>query len=67
MTTYKLEVLEPPNETLRHRREFEAPSDEDAIKWADNFYDSIAGAVPLDRYVLYDGERVVRERVVAKP
>jgi hypothetical protein len=65
VTLYKLEVLEPPDERLRHRREFQAEDDEAAIKWADDFCDGVAADpnVRLDRYVLYDGSRVVEERV----
>jgi hypothetical protein len=32
MQTYRLEVFEPPDERLRHRREFEAPNDAEACK-----------------------------------
>ncbi len=65
MPRYKLEVFEPPNEQLRHRREIQASDDKEAIRLAGEFYDSIAADpnVRLDRYVLYDGDRVVHERV----
>jgi hypothetical protein len=62
MPLYKLEVFEPP-ERLRHRREIQASDEAEAIKRANEFYDSIANDVTLDRYVLYDGDRVVHERV----
>lgn len=62
MPLYKLEVFEPP-ERLRHRREIQAPDDEEAIRHANEFYDNIANDVMLGRYVLYDGDRVVHERV----
>lgn len=65
MPSYRLDVLEPPNERLRHRREFVAPNDREAVEFADKFYDDLLSDtnVKLDRYVLYEGERVVRERV----
>jgi hypothetical protein len=64
MRSYKLEVLEVPDERLRHRRDIRASDDAEAIRLADEFYDSLAtdAEVRLDRYVLYDGERVVHER-----
>ena len=64
MAMYRLEVLEPPDERLRHRREFDAPDDAKAIKHANEFYGQVAeGGVTLDRYVLYEGDRVVHEYV----
>lgn len=68
MPSYRLDVLEPPDERRRHRRDFVAPNDEEAIRFADDFYDNLAADknVRLDRYVLYEGDRVVRERIGGK-
>lgn len=68
MPEYKLDVLEPPDEQLRHRRIIQAADDDEAIRRADEFYDGIAADphVALDRYVLYQGERIVRERIGTK-
>ena len=66
MATYRLEVLEPPYERLRHRREFQSPSDVEAIRRADELYRQFAEGVVLDRYVLYEGSRVVHEYVTPK-
>lgn len=65
MPTYKLEVFEPPHERLLHRRRVQASDDEEAVRLADEFYDGLAADpnVRLDRYVLYEGDRVVCERV----
>jgi len=66
MPTYKLEIFEPPDERLKHRREFDAANDEAAIKWADEFWNNLVADpnIKLDRYVLYEHERkrIVRER-----
>jgi hypothetical protein len=64
VSIYKLEVLLPPDERLGFRREIPASDDAEAIARADEFYDGLAADpnVMLDRYVLYDGQRVVRER-----
>jgi hypothetical protein len=66
MPTYRLEVLEPPDERLRHRREFEAPDDAEAVEYANKRYRQFAKGVLLDRYVLYEGDRVVHEHVDKK-
>lgn len=55
-----------PGERLRHRREVQKPDDEQAIAWATNFYNDIATDVRLERFVLYDGKRVVLEHVGPK-
>lgn len=66
MALYRLDVLEPPDEKLRHRRKFEAVNDSEAIRRADELYDEFAVGAMLDRYVLYVGGRVVHERVDRK-
>ncbi|RUV91409.1 MULTISPECIES: hypothetical protein [unclassified Mesorhizobium] len=66
MTQYRLEILEPPDERLRHRRKFEAPDDKEAIKRAHELYSRFRVGVTLDRYVLYDGDRVVDEYIESK-
>lgn len=65
MARYRLDVLEP-NERLRHRREFEAPNDTEAIEHADELYRQFAEGESLDRYVLYESDRVVHEHVEGK-
>ena len=74
MATYRLEVLARqvlarPDERLLHRPEFQAPNDAEAIERADRrwreyvaFYEHAEG-VTLERYVLYQADRVVREYV----
>ncbi len=66
MTLYRLYVFEPPDERVRHRREFEAVDDTEAVRCADELYDEFAVGATLDRYVLYEGDRVVHERVERK-
>ena len=68
MPLYRLDVLQPPDERLRHRREIQATDDAEAISRANEFYDSLAADpnIRLDRYVLYEGKRVVRERIGRK-
>jgi hypothetical protein len=55
MPEYKLEVLEPTDERLLHRRIIQAADDDEAIRRADEFYDGVAADpdVVLGRYVLY--------------
>jgi hypothetical protein len=77
MAEYRLEVLARqvlarPEERPLHRPEFQAPNDAEAIERADRrwreyvaFYEDADG-VSLDRYVLYQGDRVVREHVKRK-
>ena len=64
MPLYRLEVFLPPGETLGFRRFPVEASDEKAIKWADDFCRRLTEDpnVKLARYVLYEDERVVRER-----
>jgi hypothetical protein len=67
MARYRLEILEP-DEQLRHRRKFPASDDAEAIKQADELWRQVAeGGGTLDRYVLYEGDRVVHEHVAPKP
>ncbi|TIO74440.1 MAG: hypothetical protein E5X74_18740 [Mesorhizobium sp.] len=66
MTQYQLDILEPPDERLRHRRKFEVRDDKEAIKRAHELYSRFRVGVTLDRFVLYDGDRVVDEYVEAK-
>lgn len=66
MTEYRLDILEPPNERLRLRRKFQASDDKEAIKRAHELYSRFRVGVTLDRYVLYDGDRVVDEYVESK-
>lgn len=63
MAQYRLDVLLPPDELLGHRREFQAQDDEKAILRANEFYERFAANETLDRYVLYEGDRVVHERL----
>jgi hypothetical protein len=52
---------------FRHRCEFHAADDEAAIKHANDLYEGFGGpGVTLDRYVLYEGDRVVHEHVGSK-
>lgn len=67
MPQYRLDVLEPPNERFRHRRKFQAPDDQEAIKRAHELYSQFRVGVTLDRYVLHDGDRVVDEYVGSDP
>lgn len=65
MRSYRLEVFEPHEgiePVLRHRREFQAASDAEAIEVAKSRYRIFSGDVKLAGFVLYDGERVVYER-----
>jgi hypothetical protein len=63
---YRLELLEPPNEKLRHRREVLARDDSEAIGQADELYGGFAKAIRLDRYVLYEGDPVVHEYMATR-
>jgi hypothetical protein len=65
MTWYRLEVFKP-QELHVHRRDILASDDGEAIRRADELYAGFGLGVPPDRYVLYDGDRVVRERVASK-
>lgn len=65
MRLYTLDVFEPP-ERLRHHRDFRAPDDEAAIKRAHEFFDALQTTVLLDRFVLYDGKRVIHEHTGLK-
>lgn len=62
MQQYRLDVLKPPSEQLRARRERHFSTDKEAIEWADAFFNDLASTEPLDRYVLYRGDHVVIER-----
>ena len=66
MVRYRLDVLEAPDERLRHRREFQAKGDKAAIKRAHELYDMFSVGVELDRYVLYEGDRAVDEYLGSK-
>jgi hypothetical protein len=61
MRKYKLEVFEPPDERLRHRRDIHAADDEEAKRKAMEKYEQLAKGLLLDRFVLYDAKRVVQE------
>jgi hypothetical protein len=63
MALYRMDVLERPDERLRRRREFHALDDQAAVKRADELYAEFAAGVSLDRYVLYESDRVVHEHV----
>ena len=65
MPWYRLEVFKP-QELHVHRRDILAPDDGEAIRRADALYDGFGVVVSPNRYVLYDGDRVVRERVGSK-
>ena len=68
MPTYHLDVLERPKEGLpvehyQHGREFEAVDELAAITVARKRFRLLSTFAELDRFVLYEGERVVREFV----
>jgi hypothetical protein len=63
MPIYRMEVFAAPDQRLRLRRNVQASDDAEAIQIANALYDALAADVALDRYVLYDGERVVHEHV----
>lgn len=65
MTLYRLDVLKPPDERLGYRRKIEAVDDTEAVRHADELYDEFAVGAG-GRYVLYEGDRVVHERVERK-
>ncbi len=65
MPWYRLEVFKT-QDPLSHRRDILAPDDREAIRRADELYEGFGIGVPLDHYVLYDGDRVVHERVGSK-
>jgi hypothetical protein len=65
MPWYRLEVFKS-QELHVHRRDLLAPNDAEAIRQADALYEGFGVGVAPSRYVLYDGDRVVRERVESK-
>ena len=67
MTRYRLDVLLSPDEHLGYRREIQASDDDEAIRRAREFYDELPAVVGLDRFVLYEGARVVYEYATEKP
>jgi hypothetical protein len=65
MKWFRLEVFKP-REPHQHCRDILATDDREAIKRADELYDGSGIGVALIRYVLYDDDRIVHERVGAK-
>ena len=65
MAWYRLEVFKP-QELHVHRSDILAPDDDEAIARADALYDGFGVGAARNRYLLYDGDRVVRERLASK-
>ena len=68
MLTYRLEIMEQlndglPEEHFRQQHEFIAANDEDAIALAYKRYNRLAGLTVLDRFMLYEGERLVHDLI----
>lgn len=76
MRSYRLDVLVRPTEglpddrlaeeQLGFRRVFGATGDKAAIAEAKKRFERLAAMTELDRFVLYEGERVVHEHVPRK-
>lgn len=72
MPTYRLDVLERPKEGLpveHYQQQYKliAKDDTAAIAAARKRYNRLVRFTPLDRFVLYDGERTVHEFVMSAP
>ncbi len=65
MKQCRLDVFEPrvgqPEAVLKHRRDIFAPDEQTAIEQAKQMYRLFAAKAPLERFVLYEGKRVVYE------
>ena len=70
MPTYRLDVLERPKEGLpvehyQQHHDLIAADDTAAIAAARKRYNRLTRFTPLDRFVLYEGERAVHEFVMS--
>jgi hypothetical protein len=65
MKQYRLDVFEPrvgqPEAVLKHRRDIYAPDEQTAVEQAKQMYRKFAAGAQLERFVLFDGNRVVFE------
>ena len=65
MKQYRIDVFEPqigqPEAVLKHRRDIYAADEQTAIEQAKQMYRKFSVGAQLERFVLYDGDRVVYE------
>jgi len=67
MKHYRIDVFEPrmgqPEAVLKHRRDIDAADEQTAIEQAKQMYRKFSSNAQVERFVLYDAERIVFEHV----